>query len=103
MRYKDLITIKRKSKNVLYILAAIGLTIIAFVADLWQVWGVIIALMFVESLVSDLKLWADGREKRYLEVLRETRLNPPENTDLLLSLQATLNRVEGGLEALENR
>jgi hypothetical protein len=60
-----------KSKNTLYILAAIGVTIISAVTGLWLIWGVVITLMFIDSLVSNLKLWIDDKESRYLDVLQK--------------------------------
>jgi fatty acid desaturase len=94
---------KEKSKNALYVLAAIGVTIIGFVIGLWLVWAVVITLMFVESLVSNLKLWVDDKESRYLDALQKTRSDPAETLELLHSMQMSLTRLEKRLEALEKR
>ena len=94
---------EEKSKNALYVLAAIGVTIISAVTGLWLVWGVIITLMFIESLASDLKSWADSRERRYLDVLQKPCSGPAENVELLRSMQMSMTRIEERLEALEKR
>ena len=92
-----------KKKNTLYILAAIGVTIISAFTGLWLIWGVVITLMFIESLASHFKSWIDDKEKRYLDVLQKTRFNFVEGTELLRSMQASITRIEERLEALEKR
>lgn len=97
------VVMMEKSKNTLYILAAIGVTIISAVTGLWLIWGVVITLMFIESLAHNFKSWIDDKEKRYLDVLQKTRFDSVESTEVLRSMQASITRIEERLEALEKR
>ncbi|QSZ66385.1 hypothetical protein RJ40_02155 [Methanofollis aquaemaris] len=92
---------EEKKKNTLYILAAIGVTIIGVTTGLWLVWGFVITLMVIESLVSSLKSWTKERDKHYLEILQKNQLGSANNTDLLLSIQTSLASIEERLKALE--
>lgn len=89
--------------NGLYILVALGVTIIGFVMDLWLVWGVVITLMFLESLVSSLKSWIDEKEKRYLEFIQESHASSMEDPETLLSIQKSVASIEERLDALEKQ
>ena len=90
-----------KNKNVLYIIAAIAVTIFGAISGQWTVWGVIISLMVVESLVASLRSWTDLRDARKIEAQKEALTVYAENRKLLLSVQASLADIEERLAALE--
>lgn len=46
--------------------------------------------MFIESLASNLKSWADDKEKRHLDVLTRGRSSPAENTEVLPSMRMSV-------------
>lgn len=71
------------------------------VTSLWLIWAVAITLMFVESLVSSLKLWIDDKESRYPDALQKVRSDSVESIERSGSMQASITRIEERLEALE--
>ncbi len=92
-----------KNKNMLYIIAAIAVTIFGAISGQWIVWGVIISLMVVESLVASLRSWTDLRDARRIEAQKEALAVYAENRKLLLSIQASLAGIEERLAALEKK
>jgi hypothetical protein len=92
-----------KNKNVLYILAAIAVTIFSAISNQWLVWGVIISLMVVESIVSSLRSWTDIRDMRRIDAQKESFSFLADNQKMLLSMQASLTSIEERLSALEKK
>lgn len=94
---------EERTKNGLYILVAGGVTILAMATNLWLVWGVVISLMVLESLVSNLESWADERGRRYVEMMQKSHAGSTGDAETLLSIQTSLAGIEERLDALEKQ
>lgn len=94
---------EEKTKNGLYVLVAFGVTIFAAATNLWLVWGVVITLMVLESLVSNLKSWADEKGRQYVEMIQKSHAGCTGDAETLLSIQKSLVETEERLDALEKQ
>jgi|GEM_PF-2733917 len=94
----------RHRKDTTILLAAVAVTAVCWISNLWIVWAVIIGMMYIDYRLEEFRqIFGIQEPGTFLQFSKKSDKTPPEKpeeTDLT-ALKQSLERIEQRLDALE--